>query len=174
MPDVELTCRGRRYFVNTITVEQYKRYVNIMAKNTSDNYGDTMFFDKKIIQELFGNEMSIAEIGTAEVVEFLTAAKIIHFVMQTIVTEKMLNMVDAEPVEKEQSAFDEYDRENGYEDDEPEQEVNQWRTCGEIIDRIVKIAIRLLRNSYSQCMKENVVELLDYLKFELDAISENK
>ena len=69
-------------------------------------------------------------------------------------------------------SLDEYDLENGYEDDQPEE--NQWKVCGEIVDRVVKIAIRLLKNSYSQCMKEDIVTLLDYLKFELDTINENQ
>lgn len=64
--------------------------------------------------------------------------------------------------------------ENGYEDEDEQPEENQWKVCGEIVDRVVKIAIRLLKNSYSQCMKENIVTLLDYLKFELDTINENQ
>lgn len=83
-------------------------------------------------------------------------------------------LVEVEQVEKEKSAFDEYDRENGYEDEPEEPEENQWKVCGEIVDRVVKIAIRLLKNSYSQCMKENIVTLLEYLRFELDTINENQ
>ena len=41
--------------------------------------------------------------------------------MQNIIAEKLLNIVEVEQVEKEKSAFDEYDRENGYEDDDEEQ-----------------------------------------------------
>ena len=91
--------------------------------------------------------------------------------MQQIIGDKLLNMVAVEPVEKEESAFDEYDRENGYE--EENQEENQWKVCSEILDRVVKIAIRLLNNSFSQCMKEDIVNLLDYLKYELDTVNEN-
>ena len=143
-----------------------------MEKNNTERFADVMFFNKKIMQELFGNEMSLAEIGEIETIEFLTAIKAVHFTMQQVVAEKMLNIVEVERVEKEVSAFDEYDLENGYEDDQPEE--NQWKVCGEIVDRVVKIAIRLLKNSYSQCMKEDIVTLLDYLKFELDTINENQ
>lgn len=76
-------------------------------------------------------------------------------------------------MEQETSAFDEYDIENGYEE-ESEPEENTWKVCGEILDRVIKIAIRLLKNSYSQCMREDIVSLLDYLKFELDTINENQ
>ena len=116
--------------------------------------------------------MSLEELGAMDVIEFLTAAKGIHFIMQNIVSDALLNIVEAEPVEKEESAFDEYDKENGYEDEEQEEQ-NTWRTCGEIVDRVVKIAIRLLRESYGQCMKEDIVALLKYLKFELETVNEN-
>ena len=172
IPEIEITCKDGKNFFNSVTVGQYKKYVSLMGKNTSGSRTDAMFFNMKIMQEMFGNRLSLSDIGEVETVEFLTAAKGIHFVMQTIVTECLLNIVDAEPIEKEESAFDEYDRENGYEEDEPEK--NQWKVCGEIMDRTVKIAIRLLHNSYTDCMKEDVLELLDYLKFELDTIDEEQ
>ena len=63
-------------------------------------------------------------------------------------------------------------RQNGYEDEEQEEQ-NTWKICGEIVDRVTKIAIRLMRESYGQCMKENIIELLKYLKFELETVNEN-
>ena len=59
-----------------------------------------------------------------------------------------------------------------YEDEEQEEQ-NTWKICGEIVDRVTKIAIRLMRESYGQCMKENIIELLKYLKFELETVNEN-
>lgn len=172
IPEIEITCKGKRIFINSVTVEQYKKYINLMEKNDTEEFSGVMFFNKKIMQEMFGNELSLVEVGEIDAVEFLTAIKTVHFIMQNIVTEKMLSIVEVEQIEKEASAFDDYDRENGYEDEQPEE--NQWKVCGEIVDRVVKIAIRLLKNSYSQCMKENIVTLLDYLKFELDTINENQ
>lgn len=174
IPEIEVTCSGKRYFINSITVEQYKKYVRLMEKNSTEKISGVMFFNTKIMQELFENELTLAEIGEIDAIDFLTAIKTVHFVMQNIIAEKLLNIVEVEQVEKEKSAFDEYDRENGYEDELEEPEENQWKVCGEIVDRVVKIAIRLLKNSYSQCMKENIVTLLEYLRFELDTINENQ
>lgn len=174
IPEIEVTCSGKRYFINSITVEQYKKYVSLMEKNSTEKIFGVMFFNTKIMQELFENELTLAEIGEIDAIDFLTAIKTVHFVMQNIIAEKLLNIVEVEQVEKEKSAFDEYDRENGYEDELEEPEENQWKVCGEIVDRVVKIAIRLLKNSYSQCMKENIVTLLEYLRFELDTINENQ
>ena len=143
-----------------------------MDKNGSDKITDALFFNKRIIQEIFGNRMSLDELGEVDVIEFLTASKGIHFIMQDIVSDALLNIVETEPIERETSAFDEYDRENGYEDEEQEEQ-NTWKICGEIVDRVTKIAIRLMRESYGQCMKENIIELLKYLKFELETVNEN-
>lgn len=174
IPEIEITCRGERFFINSVTVEQYKKYISLMEKNETETFSGVMFFNKKIMQEMFGNEFSFVAVGEIDVIEFLTAIKTVHFIMQDIIAEKLLGIVEVEQVKKEASAFDEYDRENGYEDEEEQPVGNQWKVCGEIVDRIVKIAIRLLKNSYSQCMKENIVTLLDYLKFELDTINENQ
>ena len=172
IPEIIITCRGEKIFVNSITLEQYKRYAELMEKNGSGNKEDAFFFNTRIIQEIFGNRMSLDELGEVNVIEFLTASKGIHFIMQDIVSDALLNIVETEPIERETSAFDEYDRENGYEDEEQEEQ-NTWKICGEIVDRVTKIAIRLMRESYGQCMKENIIELLKYLKFELETVNEN-
>ncbi|NBH28426.1 hypothetical protein D3Z60_22400 [Lachnospiraceae bacterium] len=173
IPEIEITCGGGTVFINSVTVGQYRKYVSLMEKNGSDRITDTMFFNKKIIQEIFGNRMSFAELGAAEAADFLTAVKGIHFIMQNVISEKLLTLVDAEPVEREESAFDEYDIENGYEDDSSEDK-NPWKICGEVLDRVIKAAIRLLKSSYSQCMEEDIISLLEYLKFELDTVNENQ
>ncbi len=173
IPELTITCRNGTVFINSITVEQYKKYAALMEKNNSDRITDAMFFNSRIIQEIFGNTMSLDELGKADTVEFLTAAKGIHFIMQEVISQKLLEVVETEQVEKEESAFDEYDREYGYEDDEKPEE-NEWKVCGEIVDRVVKIAIRLLNNSYSDCMKEDIISLLQYMKFELNTLGENQ
>ncbi len=171
IPEIKITCKEKEYCISSVTVEQYKKYIVLMERNISEEFLEVMFFNKKIIQELFENKLSFSEIGQVEAISFLSAIKTIHFVMQTIVTEKLLTIIEPEPIEKEVSAFDEYDIENGYES-EPVEE-NQWKVCGEIVNRVIKIAIRLLKNSYSQCMREDIVLMLDYLKFELDTMNEN-
>ena len=93
-----------------------------MEKNDTEKFSGVMFFNKKIMQEMFGNELSLAAVGEIDAVEFLTAIKTVHFIMQNIVAEKMLSIVEVEQVEKEASAFDDYDRENGYEDEDEQPE----------------------------------------------------
>lgn len=148
IPEITITCREEKIFVNHITVEQYKKYAALMEKNGSEKIMNVMFFNKKIIQEIFGNRMSLDEIGQIDAIEFVTAVKKIHFIMQDIISEKLMTLVETEQVEKEESAFDEYDLENGYE--EEKQEENPWKICGEIVDRVVKIAIRLIQSVHER------------------------
>ena len=101
IPEIEVTCSGKRYFINSITVEQYKKYISLMEKNSTEKISGVMFFNTKIVQELFGNELTLAEIGEIDVIDFLTAIKTVHFVMQNIIAEKLLNIVEVEQVEKE-------------------------------------------------------------------------
>ena len=138
IPEITITCSTGKVFINNVTVEQYKKYAALMEKNGSDKITDALFFNKRIIQEIFGNRMSLDELGEVDVIEFLTASKGIHFIMQDIVSDALLNIVETEPIERETSAFDEYDRENGYEDEEQEEQ-NTWKICGEIVDRVTKL-----------------------------------
>ena len=93
IPEIEVTCRGERLFINSVTVEQYKKYISLMEKNDTEKFSGVMFFNKKIMQEMFGNELSLAAVGEIDAVEFLTAIKTVHFIMQNIVAEKMLSIV---------------------------------------------------------------------------------
>lgn len=63
IPEIEVTCRGERLFINSVTVEQYKKYISLMEKNDTEKFSGVMFFNKKIMQEMFGNELSLAAVG---------------------------------------------------------------------------------------------------------------
>ena len=75
IPEITITCSTGKVFINNITVEQYKKYAALMEKNGSDKITDALFFNKRIIQEIFGNRMSLDELGEVDVIEFLTASK---------------------------------------------------------------------------------------------------
>lgn len=170
MPEIYITCDGERCFVNEITVGQYRNYIDLMKKNDSEKLSRAMWFNLKIAQEIFKNRMSLEQLGEADVVDVMVAAKTVHFTMQEIITPKFLELMDEPPVEQEESLFDDYDRENGYVEEETQR--SMWEICADNIDRVVKIAIRLLKNSYSQCLETDIVALLDYMKFEIKTINE--
>ena len=92
IPEIEVTCRGERLFINSVTVEQYKKYISLMEKNDTEKFSGVMFFNKKIMQEMFGNELSLAAVGEIDAVEFLTAIKTVH-VFVKMPSDKQLNKV---------------------------------------------------------------------------------
>ena len=59
-----------------------------MEKNDTEVFSGVMFFNKKIMQEMFGNELSLAAVGEIDAVEFLTAIKTVHFIMQNIIERR--------------------------------------------------------------------------------------
>ena len=173
MPEIYIPCKDEKYFVNSITVGQYRKYAQLMKINSSEKLSDALFFNQKIVQDVFDSRMSLEELGETDITEVMVAAKSIHFVMQNVITPKCLELMDDEPVEQEPSAIDEYDRENGYEDTD-EQKRNMWEVCSDNIDRVIQIAIKLLNNSYSQCLETDIVALLDYMKFAIKTINDKQ
>ena len=132
---------------------------------------ESMYYHKRILQAVFENQPTIAEIDTVGMKQFLTATNIIHYVMQNTVISKF-NELSTEPIEPvKKSAFEEYDREQGYEDEEGEE--NRWTALKESVERIVKIATRALNTGYGECMKSDIIALLEHVKFEIDTIEEN-
>lgn len=131
---------------------------------------ENMYYNKRILQAVFDPPPTMAEIDTVGMKQFLTATNIIHYVMQNTVVSKFneLSTEPPEPVKK--SAFEEYDREEGYEDEEDAE--NRWKALKESVDRIVKIATRALNTGYGECMKSDIIALLEHVKFEIDTIEE--
>ena len=92
--------------------------------------------------------------------------------MQDVITKKFLDLNPEHPekIQKEKSAFDAYDEENGYNDEDPGE--NLWKICRENVDRIVKICINLMKNSYQQCIEADIMSLLDHAAFEIRTVDE--
>lgn len=171
MPDLILTCRQQEYACKSISVRMYRRYTEIMERDNSNQAQQAIEADVQILAEVFGIPVRVAD--AADVEEILTAAKEIHFMMQDVITAKFLDLNPEHPeqVEREDSAFDAYDEENGYNDDAAE-ESSFWRVCRENVDRVIKLCIRILGNSYQQSMEADIISLLDYVAFEIRTLKE--
>lgn len=143
-----------------------------MSKNNSSDVKENIYFNMRILQELYPEHPTLTELKTVEMGQFLRVANTVHFVMQSIVAAKFNELSDEPPVEVEKSAFDDYDRENGYEDDEEPGGV--WEALKESVDRVTKIGTRVLNTGYDECMKSDIMTLLEYVKFEINTVDENK
>jgi hypothetical protein len=156
-----------------VSVEKYRAYTELMEKNSGDDVASAFQFNAAIMKMVFG--ISEREVLKADVAEQLAAAKMIHFVMQDIITQKFLELNPNRPeeVEKEKSAFDEYDEENGYNEAENQlDDENIWKVCRDNVDRVVKLCIKGLNDSLSNVMKSDIMSLLDHVAFEIKTINE--
>ena len=156
-----------------MSVEKYRAYTELMEKNSGDDVASAFQFNAAIMKMVFG--ISEREVLKADVAEQLAAAKMIHFVMQDIITQKFLELNPNRPeeVEKEKSAFDEYDEENGYNEAENQlDDENIWKVCRDNVDRVVKLCIKGLNDSLSNVMKSDIMSLLDHVAFEIKTINE--
>ena len=152
MPEIVLTCGDVEHVRTSVTVEQYRAYTELMEKNAGEDAKSAFWFNVEIMKMIFG--ISKKEVMKADVVDQLVTAKTIHYIMQEIVTPKFLELNPDRPdqVEQEKSAFDEYDRENGYDDIEERTE-NIWKVCRDNVDRVIKICVKAFNDSVTNCMK---------------------
>lgn len=156
-----------------MSVEKYRAYTELMERNGGDDVASAFQFNAAIMKMVFG--ISEREVLKADVTEQMAAAKMIHFVMQDIITQKFLELNPNRPeeVEKEKSAFDEYDEENGYNEAENQlDDENIWKVCRDNADRVVKLCIKWLNDSLSNVMKSDIMSLLDHVAFEIKTINE--
>lgn len=168
MPELTLMCGHEERVCMSVSVSMYRKYMEIMERHDGAGVNAVMRMNGEIIKVFF--DVSSRELEQAEAVEFLTAAKTIHFVVQEIIARKFLDLNPDHPEKQEKSAFDEYDEENGY--NEAENCVSVWKTCIENVDRVVKLCIRAFHDSYTTVMQADIMALLDYVAFEIATIKE--
>ena len=155
--------------MDKITVQQAKRYVKTML-DTGDSVLAVLKTATRMLPELFG-DLRPADVIRADVAEVLTVIKAVHFVMQEIVLPTFSILSTEAPVEREASVFDEYDEENGYDELD---EINVWEACLENIEAVTQAAIRIMHQSYTDTMNEELVPLLEHLRWEIDHQPERK
>lgn len=103
--------------------------------------------------------------GTEEAAEVIALSEAMIEIYLRDAANKMEDLSESAGAEKEASAFDEYDKENGYEEDERE----PLDVMIENAYQVVKTSIQALHESYTQIMDEDLYQLVDFLKFETES-----
>lgn len=124
-----------------------------------------------IIYMVLEKRLSKREIGQINVVDTIVTAEKINLVMHDVIMKK-INVNFTEEVIEEKSAFDDYDRENGYIDDEPHE--SMWISCIRLVNSLVRMAIKVFNDSFSSILKADIVELIEQIRYELDALENEK
>ena len=73
----------------------------------------------------------------------------------------------------EKSVFDEYDKEEGYLDEELEEE-NIYDNYLKVIDNIIQYAIKNFNNSLEATLNMDILDLLDYIEFSINQRNEEE
>ena len=139
-----------------VSVRQYRRYTEIMEQNVTESIEDAVEANARILSEIFGVPMT--QIRKMDAEDVMTAAKQVHFVMQDVITQKFLDLNPEHPelVEVTEAVA-----------------LKSSKICRENVDRVVKLCIRLMKNSYQDCMEADIMSLLDYVAFEIRTLKEN-
>lgn len=99
--------------------------------------------------------------------DLVLAAKLLHFTMQQIVLAKFA-ILSPEPAEKvEKSVFDDYDEEQDALAGFVDETKDQWLMCARNIEAVTRLAIRVLRESYTEAQHEPLMRLLEYVAYEI-------
>ncbi|STB55971.1 hypothetical protein [Clostridium perfringens] len=118
-----------------------------------------MFFDNKLTEEQLEKE---------DVLDIIYIYLLIKKYIENI-NERILNILNIDQEEKEESAFDDYDEEYGYNTLEENEEIEKdiYDSYLNILNIIFKLAKNELNMNIKESYEIDIYELLDYLDFEL-------
>lgn len=118
----------------------------------------------------FDNKISFEELDHEEVYDILCIYLLIKKYINTI-HSKINDILCEEEIEKA-SAFDEYDKKNGYEDD-IEDEYSNYEISLKILNSLFDFARKKCGNSLKECLDMEIDDLLDYIdyKFKNEEVS---
>lgn len=135
----------------------------------TDDEDDLLELYAAVIQVVFNDRVENKEIERMDVAEIIDTFGMIVEIIDICVNEKIryLGTLLGGAIEENQgSAFDEYDRENGYIEETTQEEI--WRSYGDGLDAIIQICIKSMRNSYKECLESDLSDLLDYVVFQVE------
>lgn len=164
-------CEGvtkRFYSVTTYAYRQYIKLMELISKTNDES--DLLLLYSAVIRVIFNDRIEEEEIEQLDIAEIVNTFRDITEIVDISVNEKIRaisELLSGGTVEENQgSAFDEYDRENGYIEEITQEEV--WRSYGSALDNILQICIKNMRNSYKECLESDLSDLLDYVVFQVE------
>ena len=142
--------------------------MELISKTEDEN--DLLHLYSAVIRVVFNDRIEEEEIEQLDVAEVISTFKAVAEIVDASVNEKIRNISDilngSQQVEDQGSAFDEYDRENGYIEEHSQEEI--WETYRNALDNILQICIKNMRNSYKDCLESDLSDLLDYVVFQVE------
>ena len=150
-PEVELECAGACSTPETVTVLQARLYCDYMRR----------------IEAAKTSGQAVRE-NLQLLAEFFNASKTLHFVMQQIVLPKFAALSSEPPEPIEKSIFDDYDAEQDAQAGYVDETADRWLICKQNVEAVTRLAIRVLRESYTDAQREPLGRLLEYVAYEIE------
>ncbi|HBI7131943.1 TPA: hypothetical protein K8M99_002227, partial [Clostridium perfringens] len=114
------------------------------------------------------NKLTEEQLEKEDVLDIICIYLLIKKYIENI-NERILNVLNIDQEEKEESAFDDYDEEYGYNALEENEEIEKdiYDSYLNILNIIFKLAKNELNMNIKESYEIDIYELLDYLDFEL-------
>ena len=122
----------------------------------------------KLLLVFFDNKLTEEQLEKEDVLDIIWIYLLIKKYIENI-NERILNVLNIDQEEKEESAFDDYDEEYGYNALEENEEIEKdiYDSYLNILNVIFKLAKNELNMNIKESYEIDIYELLDYLDFEL-------
>ena len=88
--------------------------------------------------------------------------------MQQIVLPKFAALSPEPPEPIEKSIFDDYDAEQDAQAGYVDETADRWLICKQNVEAVTRLAIRVLRESYTDAQREPLGRLLEYVAYEIE------
>ncbi|MVO70830.1 hypothetical protein GOD95_05150 [Paeniclostridium sordellii] len=131
-----------------------------------DKNKDNLIYINKLINIFFDYKIEVKELDQKEIYDILETYMLIEKYIEQV-HEKINNVLSDEEIEESESAFDDYDKENGYEDEENLKDISKYEISLKILYGIFDFARLKLKFSLKECLETNIFELLDYIDYSL-------
>ena len=169
--DTCIKCGGRLKRFYSITTYAYRRYIQLMELiSRTEDENDLLYLYSAVIRVIFNDRIEEEEIEQLDVAEIVNTFQAITEIVDASVNEKIRGISEmlsgSTQVEDQGSAFDEYDRENGYIEEHTQEEA--WESYKNALDNILQICIKNMRNSYKDCLESDLSDLLSYVVFQVE------
>ena len=151
--------------MDKFTTYNYKNFLRLSKKYESADI-DLCYY---IVSNIFSN-LSRNELMQLEVLDLFETYIFIRKYVDKIQDRIKEIFIGNEEVKIEESAFDDYDRENGYLEEIEEE--NIYDNYINVIDNIIHYSIKNFNNSLEATLNMNILDLLDYIEFSINQRNE--
>ncbi|MFR3569528.1 MAG: hypothetical protein ACLTUR_16135 [Paraclostridium sordellii] len=133
-----------------------------------DKNKDDLIYLYKLITIFFDYKIGIKELDQKEIYDILESYMLIEKYIEQV-HEKINNVLKDEEMEESESEieFDDYDKENGYEDEDELEKLSKYEISLKVLYGIFDLARMKAKFNLKECLELNIFELLDYIDYSL-------